>query len=81
MDLLPELRLKIAEYVMTARDSIVMKWRTVLGPEGTRVRKLGSIHELTTLSRVSRQIYTETSTLVWGLDTFTLSEGCPYYGR
>ncbi|KAH7065685.1 hypothetical protein BKA63DRAFT_162137 [Paraphoma chrysanthemicola] len=75
MDLPTELRLEIAEYVMTAGDSIAINWHILPGSEVKWVRKLGTIYRLAALSRVSRQLYAETSTLVWRLNTFKLFEG------
>ena len=78
MDLPPELRLEIAEYAATSATPLYWEW--VSDTKGHRVGRFTANrprsrkrNDLTALSRVSRQLHAETSSLVWKLNTFHIN--------
>ncbi|KAH7066546.1 hypothetical protein FB567DRAFT_599697 [Paraphoma chrysanthemicola] len=75
MDLPVELRVAIAEYAMAAGHSLGLRRLSPPGSWGKRGRKVDGIDELTALSRSSRQLYAETSQLVWKVNTFRVYDG------
>jgi len=71
MDLPVELRLYIAEYVMAGNQSLKWHWPTYT--PSTRVGSFKRIDDLTVLSRVSRQLHSETSGLVWKMNAVSFT--------
>tara|TARA_R110002003_G_scaffold37_18_gene2246 strand:+ start:27074 stop:27748 length:675 start_codon:yes stop_codon:yes gene_type:complete len=67
MDLPTEIRLQIAQYALNAEQPLSWRW---IDRRRSRTGTFEDIDKCTGLCRVSRQMYAETSTLVWEVNTF-----------
>lgn len=73
MDLPVELRLSIAEYALTADGLLRWTWLSQ-SEDGKLSGTFDGLEELTSLSRVSRQLRAETLTLVWKINTLIFED-------
>jgi hypothetical protein len=67
MDLPAEIRPQIAEYALNAEKPLSWRW---INRRRSRTGTFEDLDKCTGLCRVSRQMYAETSTLIWEVNTF-----------
>jgi hypothetical protein len=74
IDLPVELRLRIAEYALAQDEPLRWYWSTYQSDK--KVGSFQGIEELTALSRVSQQLYSETANIVWKVNTVAFQYTC-----
>jgi hypothetical protein len=78
MDLPTELRVMIAEYALTSEERLCWEWLNheskPASGSGMCRGTFAGLEQLTYLCRVSRQLYKETSTIVWKNNNFAFEE-------